>query len=115
MRSGTKVAVLLAALLFAIPVSAQEATGADVVASCNALGLFGGGHRLVIVEGIETYRSSSYWRGGNLQGVAANPVRLVRPNRVVYAAQDFSRTAVNPPPGNTPKGSEPSVPFRASL
>jgi endoglucanase len=65
---------------------------------------------LVIVEGIETYGSSRYWRGGNLQGAASNPVRLERPGRLVYAAQDFSRTVNNPPPGGVPWFSDPSYP-----
>jgi endoglucanase len=65
---------------------------------------------LVIVEGIETFGSSSYWRGGNLQGVASSPVRLKRPGRLVYATQDFSRTVNNPPPGGVPWFSDPNYP-----
>jgi DNA polymerase-3 subunit delta len=47
--------------------SAQDATGADAVASCNALGLFAGegGGRLVVVHGIER------WRKGDLDAIAA--------------------------------------------
>src|SRR6059036_2123291 len=53
--------------------SAESATGADAVAACNALGLFGGheGGRLVIVEGIER------WRKADVEAVGAylgNPV-----------------------------------------
>ena len=53
--------------------SAESATGADAVAACNALGLFGGheGGRLVIVEGVER------WRKTDLEAVEAylhNPV-----------------------------------------
>ena len=40
--------------------SAESTAGADAVASCNALGLFGGhdGGRLVIVEGVERWRKA---------------------------------------------------------
>lgn len=46
--------------------SADAATGADAVAACNALGLFGDeGARLVVVEGIER------WRADDADAVAA--------------------------------------------
>lgn len=53
--------------------SAESASGADAVAACNALGLFGGheGGRLVIVDGVER------WRKADLEAVEAylqNPV-----------------------------------------
>jgi len=53
--------------------SAESATGADAVAACNALGLFGGheGGRLVIVQSVER------WRKTDLEAVEAylhNPV-----------------------------------------
>jgi DNA polymerase-3 subunit delta len=38
--------------------SAREATGDDAVAACNALGLFGGGRRLVIVEEVERWKAA---------------------------------------------------------
>ena len=37
---------------------APEASGADAVAACNALGLFGAGHRLVIVDAVETWKAA---------------------------------------------------------
>lgn len=37
---------------------AESATGEDVVAATNALGLFGGGERLVVVEGIERWKKA---------------------------------------------------------
>jgi DNA polymerase-3 subunit delta len=37
--------------------SARESTGEDVVAACNALGLFGGGARLVLVEEVERWKA----------------------------------------------------------
>ncbi len=35
-----------------------EASGADAVAACNALGLFGGDARLVIVDGVEAWKTA---------------------------------------------------------
>ncbi len=40
-------------------------TGEEAVAACNALGLFSGGGRLVIVEGIES------WKAGDVDAIAA--------------------------------------------
>lgn len=37
---------------------AGEASAADIVAACNALGLFGGEHRLVIGEGVEVWKAA---------------------------------------------------------
>jgi DNA polymerase-3 subunit delta len=45
--------------------TAPPAAGDDAVAACNALGLFAEGGRLVVVEGIET------WRAGDVESVAA--------------------------------------------
>jgi DNA polymerase III subunit delta len=38
--------------------TAPPATGEEAVAACNALGLFSGGGRLVVVEGVETWRAA---------------------------------------------------------
>lgn len=46
-------------------------------------------HWLIIVEGIEKFENDWYWMGGNLKGVAENPVRLNVPNKVVYSAHDY--------------------------
>jgi DNA polymerase III subunit delta len=45
--------------------SAREASGAAAAAACNALGLFGGGGRLVIVDEVER------WKVGDVKEVAA--------------------------------------------
>jgi len=45
--------------------SAAETSGDDAVAACNALGLFGGGNRLVIVDGVEI------WKAPDVKAVAA--------------------------------------------
>jgi DNA polymerase III subunit delta len=45
--------------------AAPPATGDDAVAACNALGLFADGGRLVVVEGVET------WRAGDVESVGA--------------------------------------------
>jgi len=44
---------------------------------------------LIIVEGIEQYHSDFYWWGGNLEGAAQFPVRLSRPDKLVYSAHDY--------------------------
>lgn len=44
---------------------AAETTGEDAVAACNALGLFGGGDRLIVVNGVET------WKADDAKAVAA--------------------------------------------
>jgi DNA polymerase III subunit delta len=45
--------------------SAHETTGEEAVAACNALGLFGGGRRLVIVEEVER------WKTGDVSALTA--------------------------------------------
>ena len=67
---------------------------------------------LIFVQGIEKASDGSYyWRGGNLKDAQAHPVNLVHPDRLVYAAQDFPRTALNPPQGMAPPWfSDPSFP-----
>jgi DNA polymerase-3 subunit delta len=45
--------------------SAAEASGDDAVAACNALGLFGAGHRLVIVTEVDR------WKAADAKAVAA--------------------------------------------
>jgi DNA polymerase III subunit delta len=37
---------------------ATEASGEDAIASCNALGLFGGEARLVVVDGVESWKAA---------------------------------------------------------
>ncbi len=44
---------------------------------------------LIIVEGIEQYQQNKYWWGGNLQGAGKYPVRLSRPDKLVYSAHDY--------------------------
>lgn len=44
---------------------AAETTGDDAVAACNALGLFGGAGRLVVVEGVES------WKAADAKAIAA--------------------------------------------
>ena len=44
---------------------------------------------LIVVEGISQYEESEYWWGGNLQGVADRPVRIDRPEQLVYSAHDY--------------------------
>ena len=44
---------------------ASETSGDDAVAACNVMGLFGGGTRLVVVEGVES------WKAVDVKAVAA--------------------------------------------
>jgi endoglucanase len=44
---------------------------------------------LIIVEGIEQYNGKLYWWGGNLEGAGTYPVRLARPDKLVYSAHDY--------------------------
>ncbi len=44
--------------------NARDATGDDAVAACNAMGLFGGGGRLVLVDDVER------WKAGDAKAIA---------------------------------------------
>jgi endoglucanase len=44
---------------------------------------------LIIVEGIQHVGGDTYWWGGNLSSAAQAPVRLSRPERLVYSAHDY--------------------------
>jgi len=46
---------------------------------------------LIIVEGV----GNNSWWGGNLQGVAANPVNLIVPNKVVYSVHEYCQDVFN--------------------
>ena len=44
---------------------------------------------LIFVEGNDCYGSDCGWQGGNLEGVASNPITLSVANRLVYSAHDY--------------------------
>jgi endoglucanase len=44
---------------------------------------------LIVVEGVESYKNDYYWWGGNLMGAKDNPVRLSKPDKLVYSAHDY--------------------------
>lgn len=44
---------------------------------------------LIFVEGNDCYDGTCGWQGGNLMGVASNPVVLNVPNQLVYSAHDY--------------------------
>src|SRR5262249_57199359 len=46
-------------------------------------------HLLVFVEGTDCYSGVCGWQGGNLIGVASNPVTLSVANQLVYSAHDY--------------------------
>jgi DNA polymerase-3 subunit delta len=60
---------------------ASEATGDETVAACNALGLFGGGSRLVLVEGIDR------WKAADAKAIA-NYLRSPTPETVLALVGD---------------------------
>lgn len=47
---------------------------------------------LIFVEGVESYESTSYWWGGNLQGVKKYPVVLNIPSQLVYSPHEYGPT-----------------------
>lgn len=44
---------------------------------------------LIIVQGVQTADSKSYWWGGNLKLASKHPVRVKVPGRLVYSAHDY--------------------------
>ena len=62
------------------PQAAQRAGNAVLAANPNLL---------VIVEGVDCYNGDCGWWGGNLVGVASNPVVLSVANRLVYSPHDY--------------------------
>ena len=44
---------------------------------------------LIFVEGVQHVGADTYWWGGNLSAAAKAPVRLSRPERLVYSAHDY--------------------------
>lgn len=52
---------------------------------------------LILVEGVESGPSGSYWWGGNLSSAGQNPVRLNTPGRLVYSAHDYPSTVYAQP------------------
>ena len=47
---------------------------------------------LIIVEGTEAYNGQTTWWGGNLTGVAAYPVTLNVPNKLVYSMHEYPKS-----------------------
>ena len=54
-------------------------------------------HWLIIVEGVEKVGNDSYWWGGNLTGVAACPVVLKVPNKLVYSMHEYPASVSSQP------------------
>src|SRR5262249_718134 len=60
---------------------------------------------LILVEGVDCYRSGSpdcYGWGGNLQGVRTAPVAFDVPNRLVYSTHDYPESVSSHPWFNAP-------------
>ena len=62
------------------PVAAEAAGNAVLAINPNLL---------IFVEGIDCYSGFCDWQGGNLAGVASNPVVLNVPNQLVYSPHDY--------------------------
>ena len=45
---------------------------------------------LIVVEGTSNYRGTGNWWGGNLRGVATDPIVLNVPNRVIYSPHEYA-------------------------
>ncbi|MBF2067049.1 MAG: cellulase family glycosylhydrolase [Calothrix sp. C42_A2020_038] len=56
---------------------------------------------LIIVEGVEQnvpgQKLKNHWQGGNLEGVRRYPVRLKRPNKIVYSPHEYGPGVYNMP------------------
>ncbi len=52
---------------------------------------------LVLVEGIHIVDNKWYWVGGNLKGVADQPIALDQPNKLVYSPHDYPSSVVDVP------------------
>lgn len=52
---------------------------------------------LIFVEGVGSFEGSSYWWGGNLKGVATDPVVLNTANKVVYSPHDYGNSVYAQP------------------
>lgn len=44
---------------------------------------------LIIIEGVEQYGSTVYWWGGNLRGVKTAPIKLSKPEKLVYSPHEY--------------------------
>lgn len=66
-------------------------------------------HWLIVVEGVENnvpgQQLAIHWQGGNLEGVKRYPVRLSRPQQLVYSPHEYGAGVYN-----QPWFSEPSFP-----
>jgi endoglucanase len=49
-------------------------------------------HWLIVVEGVGNVDGGTAWAGGNLRGVATDPVTLTIPNRVVYSPHEYGQS-----------------------
>lgn len=44
---------------------------------------------LIIIEGVEQYENTVYWWGGNMRGVTKAPIKLSRPEKLVYSPHEY--------------------------
>jgi aryl-phospho-beta-D-glucosidase BglC (GH1 family) len=65
---------------------------------------------LIIIEGVEQYNSTTYWWGGNLRGVEKCPIKLSKPEKLMYSPHEYGPEVFQQPwffesgfPGNMEK------------
>ncbi|MBN2530350.1 MAG: cellulase family glycosylhydrolase [Deltaproteobacteria bacterium] len=65
---------------------------------------------LIVIEGIEEWKDTGYWWGGNLRGVKDDPISLPVQEKLVYSAHEYGPEVFAQPwfesadfPGNLPK------------
>ncbi len=44
---------------------------------------------LIIIEGVERCEDTSYWWGGNMRGVKKNPIKLSKPDKLMYSPHEY--------------------------
>ena len=66
---------------------AETMSGEDAVAACNAMGLFGGGSRLVLIEGVET------WKAPDVKALAAYLASPAPGTTLALVAGDLKKDA----------------------
>jgi aryl-phospho-beta-D-glucosidase BglC (GH1 family) len=44
---------------------------------------------LIVIEGVEHCDDTTYWWGGNLRGVKKDPIRLSKPDKLVYSPHEY--------------------------
>ncbi|MBN2443945.1 MAG: cellulase family glycosylhydrolase [Spirochaetales bacterium] len=62
---------------------------------CGAAVLNANPNLLIIVEGVEEYKGTGYWWGGNLMGVKDSPITSIPGGALVYSAHEYGSSVFN--------------------